>query len=50
MNSKLYEISGRTDKKAKWVVKVDAESKQRIWNNPEAYGFRKLFSVKEVKQ
>ena len=47
---KQYEITGRTDTKPKVVLKEYAESKQVIWNNKESYGFRKLFSVKEVKQ
>ena len=47
---KLYEIAGRTDSKSKVVIKEYAESKQTIWNNKESYGFRKLFSVQEVKE
>ena len=47
---KLYEIAGRTDKKSKVVLKEYAESKQQVWNNPGNFGFRKLFSVQEVKE
>ena len=46
---KLYEIKGRTDSKSKVVIKEYAESKQQVWNNKESFGFRKLFSVQEVK-
>ena len=47
---KLYEISGRTNKKSKETIKEYALDKQEIWNNPESFGFRKLFTVEEVKE
>ena len=47
---KLYRITGKTDKKSKVSVSEYAKSKQTIWNNKESYGFRKLFSVEEVKE
>lgn len=47
-----YEVTGILGgrKGSKATRTIEADNKQVVWNNPESYGFSKLFSVKELKE
>lgn len=47
---KSYEITGKLlHNNKKGTISADAVSKQEVWNNPEDFGFSKIFRVNEAK-
>jgi hypothetical protein len=47
---KTYEITGKlTTNGKKATIKEEALDKQEVWLTPQAFGFTKIFSVKEAQ-